>query len=237
MFTKIYIRRGEDLQLLIGSALIMAIVSLPFAYWQQARACGPCAVSLTATVATSLSFTTTTGASDVFGTIQPNTAYFATTTLGVTTNDSSGWLVSLSGDNKTTSNNNLELAANAASVTDQKEWIPNSATSSPGNAVRTSSLDSSNKVLAFRVMTASTTNGTVFTANAWWGTTDSYVDSATTLWAGIASSTVQRTIGNAGSGSYSSSAHLNTVLYYLNVPITQQTGAYTAPLTFTATGN
>ncbi|MCK4553552.1 hypothetical protein KAU19_01135, partial [Candidatus Parcubacteria bacterium] len=90
---------------------------------------------------------------------------------------------------------------------------------------------------AFRVMTASSTNGDVFYAPTWWGSADHYTDNANTLWAGIASSTVGRQIGNAGLGSYSASDHLNTVLYYLKVPSTQQSGNYTGDLTFTATTN
>ena len=226
----------EDLGTLLASAVIVATLSYPFAYWEQAHALTS-PVSLTATVATSLSFTATTNGGDVFGTVTASNVKYATTTLSATTNDTLGWLVSLSGDNKTTANNNLETSGNAASVVDQLEWIPGAATTSAGNAVRIGSLGNSQNVLAFRVMTASSTNGGVFNSTTWWGTTDNYVDVATTLWAGIASSTVQRTIGNAGAGSYSASAHLNTVLYYLNVSATQATGAYTAPLTFTATGN
>ncbi|MBI2100861.1 MAG: hypothetical protein HYT47_02475 [Candidatus Vogelbacteria bacterium] len=104
-----------------------------------------------------------------------------------------------------------------------------------GNAVRISALDNSGDVLAFRVMTAS---GSVpFRAATWWGSADNYADSVSTLWAGVASSTIQRQVGNAGTGSYSASDHLNTVLYYLDVPATQQSGAYSCPLTFTATAN
>ena len=84
-------------------------------------------------------------------------------------------------------------------------------------------------------MTASSSNGTAFTASSWWGTND---QPANAKYAGIASSTAANTkIGSAGSGSYSSSDHLNTVQYYLNVASSQQTGAYSAPLTYTATGN
>ena len=84
-------------------------------------------------------------------------------------------------------------------------------------------------------MTASGT--TPFRAATWWGSADSYVDSATTLWAGISSTTVSRQIGNAGTGSYSASEQLSSVLYYLDVPSSQQTGAYSCPLTYTATAN
>lgn len=233
---KIIFKQGEDGRILIAAMSIVLMLSLPFAYWEQALAVTG-AVNLTATVTTSLTFTTTTGTGDVFGSITAGTSKYATTTLAATTNDVLGWLVSLSGDNKTSSNNNLELAGNAASIPDQTEWVPGAATTSAGNAVRISSLANSTNVLAFRVMTASSTNGATFISSTWWGSADNYADAATTLWAGISSSTVQRTIGNAGSGSYSSTAHLNTVLYYVNVAATQQSGAYSAPLTFTATGN
>ena len=89
-------------------------------------------------------------------------------------------------------------------------------------------------MLAFRVMTASSTNGGAFWSTSWWGANDS---SGTALWAGIPSSTVQRNIGKAGLGSYSSSVHLNTVVYYLNVATTHPTGTYSAPITYTAAGN
>jgi hypothetical protein len=162
----------------------------------------------------------------------------ATSTLSVTTNDPSGWNVTLSGGNKSTGNNNLQTAGNAASIPDQTEWIPGAATSSAGNAVRIGSLTNSGNVLAYRVMTASSTNGTAFTASSWWGSADNYAtDNASTLYAGVSSSTVSRQVGNAGAGSYNASAHLNDVQYYLNVGTTQQTGSYTAPLTYTATGN
>lgn len=194
------------------------------------------ATTLSVTVNTAISFSVTT---QNFSTITPGTPSMATTTLFTTTNDAAGWIVTLSGDNKATGQNNLQRTGEAAvQITDQTEWIPGAATTSAGNAVRIASLANSGNVLAFRVATATTTNGTAFTSSTWWGTTDSYMtDAATTLYAGIASSTVARTIGNAGTGSFSSSEHLNEVQYYLNVSAAQKTGAYTAPLTYTATGN
>ncbi len=191
-------------------------------------------VTLSVTVNTALSFTTLT---NNFTTINPGTPQFATTTLTVGTNDSLGWIVTLYGSNKTTGNNNLQLSGNSASIQDQTEWVPAAATTSAGNAVRISSFGNSGNVLAFRVLSASSTNGTPFLSTGWWGTVDDYVDNANSKWAGISSTTVQRQIGNAGSGSYSASNHINSVVYYLNVASTQQTGAYSAPLTYTATGN
>lgn len=186
--------------------------------------------SLTVTVAQTLTFSVST---DVFGTLTPGTFKYATSTLSATTNDTAGWNVSLSGDNKTSSQNNCLSGAN--SITDQTEWVNGAATTTAGNAVVRASLTNSGNVFAFRVMSASTTNGgTPFLSTSWWGASDA---DGTALFAGVASSTVQRQIGNAGSGSYSATAHLNTVTYYMNVATTQAQGAYTCPLTFTATGN
>lgn len=190
-------------------------------------------VTLSVTVNTSITFTTTT---NNFTTITPGTAVYATTTLRVDTNDSLGWNVTLSGDNKNSTNNNLQTGtapATSTQITDQTEWVPGSATTSPGTAVAIGSLINSGNVLAFRVMSASSTNGAPFLATTWWGANDG----ASALWAGISSSTVSRQIGNAGSGSYSATTHINTVNYYLNVASTQPTGTYTAPITYTATGN
>lgn len=230
---KVSIRKGQDTQVFMLAVTTMLLLTFPFMYWQQVFAATG-AVTITTTVATSLTFTTTTSSSDVFGTINAGSVKFATTTLDVSTNDVLGWTVSLSGDNKSTGNNNLQTAGNQYSITDQTEWVPGAATTSVGNAVRISSLINSQNVLAFRVMTASSTNGAVFYAPTWWGTADSYTDNANTLWAGISSSTVQRNIGSAGVGSYSANRHVNTVNYYLSVAATQATGSYSAPLTFTA---
>lgn len=190
------------------------------------------AVSLTVTVAQSLTFTTTT---DQFGTLTPGTYKLATTTLSVTTNDTAGWNVTLSGDDVAAGGGACDLDADASvNLTDQTQWINGAATTTAGNAVVRASLASSGNVLAFRVMSASSTNGTPFLATAWWGASDA---DGTATFAGIASSTVSRQIGNAGAGSYSATAHLNTVQYYLNVAASQQQGAYGCPLTYTGTGN
>lgn len=194
-------------------------------------------VTLSVVVNTSLTFTSTT---NNFTSIQPGTPTFATTTVSVTTNDTAGWNLTLSGDNNNLTNDNLQLGtppATSTQIADLPDWVNPAATTSAGNAIRISSFTNSGNVLAFRVMTASSTNGAPFLATAWWGTTDAYVDNVNTLWSGIASSTVLRRIGNAGTGSYSAATHINTVLYYLNVSPSQPTGTYTAPITYTATGN
>ncbi len=205
------------------AAIIFAVVGASYAYGA--------AVTLTVTVAQTLTFTTST---DQFGTLTPGTYKIATTTLSVTTNDVAGWNVTLSGDDVAASTA-CDLDSDATvGITDQTQWINGAATTTAGNAVVRASLDSSGQVLAFRVMSASSTNSTAFLATTWWGTTDA---DGTAKFAGVASSTVSRQIGNAGTGSYSATAHLNTVQYYLNVGASQQQGAYSCPLTLTATGN
>lgn len=191
------------------------------------------AVTLQVTVNTALTFAIST---NNFTNINPGTPVMATTTLIVNTNDASGYNVGLGGTNAGNAGT-YNLQVGSFSIPDQTQWVnPGAGTTTAGNAVRIGSLTNSGNVLAFRVMTASSTNGTPFLAPTWWGSQDNYaVDSANTLYAGIASTTVQRNIGNTSV--YSASAQINTVQYYLNVAPTQQTGTYQAPITYTATGN
>jgi hypothetical protein len=123
-------------------------------------------ITLSVIVNAALTFTIST---NNFANINPGTPQFATTTLLVTTNDNSGYFVSLSGTNKVTGHNNLQTTGDTAEITDQTEWVPGAATSTAGNAVRLSSLANSGNVLAFRVMSASSTNGTKLLAPSWWG--------------------------------------------------------------------
>ena len=232
------LRKREDAEALLQAVLLTLPLFVVFVFGFQTYACAPCAVTLSVSVQTSLAFSTTNqGFANTATNITPGTPLMATTTLSVTTNDVAGWNVFLSGSNKVTGHNNLQTSGDTAEITDQTEWVNGAATSTAGNAAQISSLVNSNNVLAFRVA-ASSTNGGAFNAPTWWGASDNYLTTnAATLYAGISSSTVSRQIGNAGAGSYSVSAHLNDVQYYLSVGVTQQTGSYTAPITFTATGN
>lgn len=195
--------------------------------------------TLTATVVVSLSFTvTTTDPTDLFGNITAGgSAKFATSTLNVSTNNANGWHVTLYGNNQGSSSasTTMYISPNVytTSIPDEAEWINHpSATTSAGNAVTGDTLAN---VLAFRVMTASSTNGIAFISTAWWGTADGYPGGASTLWKGIASSTVQRKIGSTNVPSNGNA--LNTVSYYLKAAGTQAGGDYTGGLTYTAVTN
>lgn len=173
---------------------------------------------------------------NAFPSLTPGTARFATSTVSVSTSNGTGWSVSLYGVDRVTGNTTMDLTTDASvGITDQTEWISGLATTSAGNAVRIASLINSGDVLAFRVMTAS---GTVsFRASTWWGSTDAYSDNVNTLWAGIASTTnTRKNIGNSSISSGGSPV-LSTVLYYLDVPSTQQTGSYTGDVVYTAVAN
>ena len=171
---------------------------------------------------------------DSFGTLTPGTYKIATSTLNVTTDNSTGYYVTMYGNNQGSgaASTTLYFASTPYSpnIADQTEWVPGSATSTGGNAVVRASLINSGQVLAFRVMSAS---GSVpFLSTAWWGTTDA---DGTAKWAGIASSTAERMIGNSSQSAPTGA--LSTVQYYLDTPIIQPTGNYTGDITFTATMN
>ena len=189
-------------------------------------------VTLSVTVASTMTFSQTT---NQFATLTPGTPVQATTTLNVNTNNTSGWNVTLSGDNVTLTAQALNNGASVEITDKDPQWtmLAATATTTAGNAVAVTSGDN---VLAFRVMSASSTNSVAFLSTAWWGTSDAMFN-ASQLWAGIASSTNVGRIGNAGSGSYSASDHLNTVQYYLDVANTQQGATYTGGLTYTAVVN
>ena len=216
-----------DFQLL-GGALIVALLLFSGFYFQYAY--GE-AVTLTVTVNSTLSFTTST---DQFSNLTPGTPGQATTTLSVTTNNVDGWNITLFCDERTSSVACGDLNSDTAvELPDATAWtVPAaSATTSPGNAA---SITSGDDFLYFRMMSAS---GSVpFLSTDWWGTSDDMFNGSQ-LWAGIASTTDVSRIGNAGVGSYSAGAHLNTVQYYLDVSASQQTGAYSISTTFTATAN
>lgn len=224
----------KDSNLLLNSFIISSLIfsSIPIVY----AASGTATPSLTATVSATLTFSATTPASVTIS--AGGGAVFSTSTLNVNTNNTAGWNVTLYGVDQSPTDTVMDSNDDASvGITDQKEWTAGSATTSGGTAVRISSLDNSQNVLAFRVMSASSTNSGGFWSTAWWGSADDYSDNADTKWAGIASSTNVTQIGNTGAGNYSAADHLNTVLFYFKVPSTQQGGDYAGGLYFTATSN
>lgn len=225
-----------------GSFLTQTALTASTQYWWKASAKNPdgnttftdssTCNTFTTAAATSLTFVVST---DNFSTLTPGSPVHATSTLNVNTNNTSGWNVTLYGNNVTATAKAMNDGAGTEITDLTPQWIipATAATTTAGNAV---AITNGQNVLAFRVMSASSTNSVSFLSTAWWGTSDTMFNPSQ-LWAGIASSTNASRIGNAGNGSLSASNHLNTVQYYLNVPSTQKTGTYTGTLTYTATAN
>ena len=220
-------RGGDNFKEFIAALLIALTAFSGYAVYAATQP-----VTLSVTVASTMTFSQTT---NQFATLTPGTPVQATTTLNVNTNNTTGWNVTLSGDNVTLTAQTLNNGASVEITDKDPQWtmLAATATTTAGNAVAVTSGDD---VLAFRVMSASSTNSVAFLSTAWWGTSDAMFN-ASQLWAGIASSTNVGRIGNAGAGSYSASDHLNTVQYYLDVAATQQGATYTGGLTYTAVVN
>ena len=98
--------------------------------------------------AASLTFTVST---DNFPTLTPGTPVQATTTLNVNTNNTTGWNVTLSGDNVTLTAQTLNNGASVEITDKDPQWtmLAATATTTAGNAVAVTNGDD---VLAFRVM-------------------------------------------------------------------------------------
>lgn len=204
------------------SAVSLATLVFGSAYTYDAYAANPETETLTVTIAETVTFAV---ATNNFGTLTPGTPLFATSTTDVLTN-APAWNITLTGTTET-GNTALDLDTDASvGITDDTQWVPGAATSSAGNATTVTSGDD---ILAFRVMSAS---GTVaFRASTWWGSSDTNYNGSQ-LWAGIASTTASnKRIG--ASSVYSATNVINTVQYYLDVPTTQRSGAYSGDLTYT----
>ena len=182
----------------------------------QAYASG---VTLTVQVQQYLTYSASTAAGDEFGSLVPGTPVFATTTLTAVTNDAHGWAVTLGADNGNGTNHALQLINPAATSTYltrdpslqiADKTLLNTASLATTSAANASSLTGSENVLAFRVMTASSSNGGAFYAPSWYGSDSANKLGGSTLWAGVPASTYPQIIGNAGYGSFSGATpHIN----------------------------
>jgi hypothetical protein len=170
---------------------------------------------------------------DAFGTLTPGSYKIATSTISVTTNNLTGYSVTMYGNNQgdAAASTTMYYASTPYSpgIADKTEWVPGGG-ASPDTSVAGNADTTLGQFLAFRVMSAS--GSAPFLSTAWWGATDAI---GVAKWAGIASSTIERAIGKSSSAAPSGA--LNTVQYYLDVPTTQQAGNYTGDITFTAVMN
>lgn len=190
-------------------------------------------VRFTATVGTSLSFTID-ATSKAFGTVAVGTPKFATSTLYIVTNNSTG------------SNTTISRASTTYTLFTGDETIPDTPNGNNWTApaaTGTTPVGSAawvigtTKGLGFRVISAATDIGsgastTCGAATAWWGTDDG---GANAKWSGISTSTAAQQIANCG---YYKANASQTVVYQIDVSATQAGGSYqSSPITFSVTAN
>lgn len=177
-------------------------------------------VTLEANVQTIFTFSIDSNTLDL-GNLVPGTPVSGTSTLGVETNNETGFnIIVVRNDSDTT----LDLSTDASTnITDQTDW-----NSGSPNAVIKANLDNNGDVFAFRVKQTGTDSGNY--NSIWWGDTDGDGDA---LFAGFpypAKTIVNRT-------SASSPSTDSIVEYYLDVSASQETGVYNGGITYTATSN
>jgi hypothetical protein len=158
-----------------------------------------------------------------FGIIAPGIVAAATSSLGVTTANSSGFTISV---NRSDADTTLDLDANAAvNITDKTTWNAGGNCASVGNATASTTEP---QTLQFRVRQAGT--DTVNYCSAWWGTDDT---TANARFAGFPQ-TGEDIIYRPESAPVQTNS---IILYNLTVPMTQVEGVYSGEIIYTAVAN
>ena len=189
----------------------LMLLAVPFSPFAKA-ATSTATLSVTVLSTLSLSINSTTVA---IPNLTPGTPVSAISTSTVLTNNSTGFSFSL---HRNTAGQTLSSGSNT--ITDKTAWAPGANTSTPGNAATYSGTG-----LAFRVPTANTS--ACAQATSWWGSDGSPLHAGT--------NTSATEIANCGS--YQAASTSVAISYYLDVPSTQPTGAYTGGVTYTAVVN
>ncbi len=171
---------------------------------------------------TSLTFTVDSNTKS-FGTISPAILSANTSSLDVTTDNSSGFSVSVARSDADTT---LDLTTDAAvNITDKTAWDSGATCGTAGNATASTTQP---ETLQFRVRQADTDSSNY--CSSWWGSGDT---TATALFAGFP--IIDEPIAYRASAALTPST--SVVLYNLTVPLTQKTGDYTGAITFTVVAN
>ena len=162
-------------------------------------------------------------ASETFPNLIPGTLIATSSILEVRTDNSTGFNITvLRQDSDTTLDLNTDASVN---IPDKTAWAPGANCSTAGNA---SASTTESNTLQFRTRQTGTDSANY--CSAWWGINDT---TASALFAGF-SSTAQQIIYRSTSAVASTTS---IVLYNLNAPSTQRTGAYSGSITYTAAVN
>lgn len=175
-------------------------------------------VGLKNAASTTLTFTVDSN-SETFPTLTPGILVATSSILSVSTNNSSGFNVTIARNDTTGT-----LSKSGTYIPDKSpNWSPGATCATAGNASASSTSEAS---LQFRVRVAGTDSSNF--CSAWWGSDDT---SGNALFAGIPS-TAAKIITRS---SATSGASVSYVTYDLDVPSTQNMGTYTGSVTYTAT--
>ncbi len=160
------------------------------------------------------------GTTEGFGTVTPGTVAATSSILTVRTDNSTGFFVTVRRSDATGT-----MSSSGTYIPDKTAWVPGANTSLAGNATASTTEP---LTLQFRVRQAGTDGANY--SSAWWGTADTTVAA---LFAGFPASN-QNIIDRSSSAVSTTTAY---VLYNLNVPTTQKTGAYSGDIIYTVTTN
>jgi hypothetical protein len=160
------------------------------------------------------------GTTEGFGTVTPGTVAATSSILTVRTDNSTGFFVAVRRSDATGT-----MSSGGTYIPDKTAWVPGANTSLAGNATASTTEP---LTLQFRVRQTGTDGANY--SSAWWGTADT---TASALFAGFPVSN-QNIIDRSSSAVSTTTAY---VLYNLNVPTTQKTGAYSGDVIYTVTTN
>jgi hypothetical protein len=170
---------------------------------------------------TSLTFVVDASSKDL-GTLTQGGMSPATTTISVSTSNTSGFNVQASHSGTAT----LALVGNSAvTIPDKTAWVPGGSCTTAGNSTASTTQP---YTLQFRVQNSATDAADY--CSSWWGSDDT---TANALFAGFPSTSQQ--IINRSTSSVSTTTA--TVLYELGVPSTQPSGTYTGTVSYIAVAN
>ncbi len=166
----------------------------------------------------SITFTTD-SPTESFGTVTPGNLYATSSILSAATTNTDGFNITIKRSNATDT-----MSSGSFYIPDKTDWVAPLSTTTAGNA--TASTTQLN-TLQFRINLTGTDSPDY--SSAWWGINDT----TNAVFAGI-SSTTQMIIDRSTAAAATTTMK---VLYYLDVPISQQSASYSGTLTYTITAN
>ncbi len=167
----------------------------------------------------SLTFTVD-GSAEAFPSVTPGTVSATTSILSVTTSNATGFNVTVQRSDSTGT-----MSLGPVYIPDKTNWSSPGATTTNGNATA-----STTEPLTLQFRMRQTGTDVPNYSSAWWGSADT---TAAALFAGFPASPQQIANRSTAAGSGTSM----TVLYNLNVPVTQKNGSYSGAITYTVTAN